>query len=106
MIFMAIRGGEVQATLPDHANFNAGWVPIKHLSVLTSVHTWEALHIELSIFRRNNRMLSAEKERNRGHLIQDTGNASQPGGPEGPEDFQLRNRDVRCPIYISQDAFL
>ena len=34
---------------------------------------------------------STKKKRNRGHLIQDTGDASQPGGPseEGPADFPM-----------------
>ena len=33
-----------------------------------------------------NRILSAEKKRNRGHLIQDTGDLSQACGSEGPGD--------------------
>ena len=32
-----------------------------------------------------NRILSIEKKRNRGHLTQATGNASQPGGPSTEE---------------------
>ena len=39
-----------------------------------------------------NRILSTEKKRNRGHVKQDTGDPSQPGGPskEWPVDFQRR----------------
>ena len=43
-----------------------------------------------------NRILSTEKKRNRGHLIRDTGDASQPGGPskEGPADIDIMYKMV------------
>ena len=79
MIFMAILGGgQIQATHLGRGDLHSGWV---HASICQYVFRATRLQTSRLVLRMFTRIISTENMSNRGHLIRDKVNPSQPGAP-------------------------